>query len=896
MERELAAELQLHYEREVAKRVAAGMTSEDARRCARLAMGGIDQVKEETRDAWGVRFVDSTAQDLAYAFRMLRKSPGFTLAVTLSLALGIGANTAIFTLMDAVMWRMLPVQDPENLLVVVRQRGDARSQALRLNFNYRQFRLLRDHNTVADLAAYSHAPINVVVDGQPDPTIHGQLVTGDYFRLLGVDPTLGRRIGPEDDRVVNGHPVAMLSHRYWQGRFARDPSVIGRTIRLSGTPFTIIGITPPEFSGLEVGAPADLFVPIMMQPTMMPASENLLDDPINNREWVRTIARTRPGVTQRQAAAAMDAVLRSDEQASGESKAMTLSPPAGVVLVPATVVTDLSRQFSHPLRVLLAMVGVVLLIACANTANLLLARAAARRQELAMRLALGASRRRLIRQLLIESLALAGLGGLCGVLLAWWATQVLVVYMSSGRVIPIALDVAPNRHILAFTGAVSVLTGLLFGLSPAWRGTRIDVIAALKPVRASVTRSVKPDRVLSIAQFALSLVLLVGAGLFVRSLQNLNGGDPGRLRQIVVMLRVELRGSGQRAFPGTSERLDRIYQELIRRVEDIPLVSSASMGQITPTAPNPGSTIAIPLSSGQQVRVPQVMVYPKYFRTIGIPFIKGRDFTSGDLAAGAPAVCIINESFARHVFGNEDPIGKPCMVESRPTLFGSPMERPNEPFKIVGMVKDSPYNNPRGEPRPLIYTTFLQTNTGRGQMVLNVRVTGNTGEVTRRIREQVAAIDPAMPMFDVHTLEEEMHAAQIRHRLMATISSLFGGLALLLACVGLYGLLAFNVVQRRSELGIRMALGARRGDVVWMVTKEALRLVGLGIAIGVPAALTAARLASNQISGLLFGLAATDPSTISSAVVLLSIVGALAAYLPARRASRVDPMLVLRTE
>jgi predicted permease len=891
MEHDLATELQLHFEREVAKLVDDGASEAEAQRRARLAMGGIDQVKEQARDAWGVRLVDSIAQDIAYAFRVLGKSPGFTAAVALSLALGIGANTAIFTLMDAVMWRMLPVNEPEHLLVAGRQQGPT----LQTTFNYGQFRHIRDDNTVADLAGYAAAPINVSVDGPPEAPVQGQLVTGDYFRLLGVNPVLGRTIGPEDDRAPNGHPVVVLSYGYWTRRFARDPSVIGRTIRLSAATFTIVGVTPPEFFGVEIGTAPDLFVPIMMQPMVMPAFENLLEKPINSRPWVQIIARTRPGITSSQAAAAMDAVFRAQEaQGSGGPKAQP-STPARLVLTPATAVSALRRQFSRPLVVLLAMVGVVLLIACANTANLLLARAAARRPEFAMRLALGAGRQRLMRQVLVEGLVLAGLGGVCGVLLAGWATRLLVLFMSSGRT-PISLDLTPNVRILAFTAVVSVLTGVLFGLAPAWRATRIDLVPALKHVRDPSSRTLSPHRMLSISQLVLSLLLLIAAGLFVRSLQKLNGDDTAGLRQSVVMLRVEPKGSDQRNIPGTAERLDRIYRELIRRAQEMPDVRFASMGQITPTAPSSNSAITVRVASGEQVRVPMVMVYPDYFATIGMPIISGRDFGSGDLGEHAPAVCVVNESFARQVFAGENPLGKPCLVGRRPGLGSSPEGGPPEPYTIVGVVKDSRYSNPRGESQPLIYGTFLQTSTGRGQMVLHVRVTGNTSGVAQRIRQQVAAVDPAMPMFDAHTLEEEMNAALVQQRLIAMLSSLFGALALLLACVGLYGLLAFAVIQRRSEIGIRMALGAQRSDVVSLVVREAMLLVAIGIAIGVPAALVVARMTASQISGLLFGLEATDPLTIGVATVTLASVAALAAYLPARRASRVDPMLALRTE
>jgi predicted permease len=839
--------------------------------------------------------MNSLGQDLRFALRVLGKSPGFTAAVVLSLALGIGANTAIFTLMDAVMWRMLPVREPDALLIVARQQGDSVGGG----FTYGQYRRLRDHNAAVSLAGYTTAPINVSVDGPPEPSVQGQLVSGGYFALLGVEPVIGRAIGPEDDRAPNAHPVVMLSHGYWERRFARNPAVVGTTIRLSAVPFTIVGVTPPEFFGADIGTAPDLFLPLMMQPTVMPSFENLLENPIVSRTWVQVLARTNPGFTAPQAAAALDGTYQAEEaRLRGPSPAKG-PPPARIVLAPAAAISALRQQFSRPLVVLLAMVGVVLLTACANTANLLLARAAARRPEFAMRLALGAGRRRVIRQLLVESLALAALGGIGGILLARWGTQLLVAYMSSGRT-PIVLDLNPNLRILGLTTAVSVLTGVLFGLAPAWRATSIDLAPALRNVRSSLTRSLRPGRILSVAQLALSLLLLVGAGLFVRSLQALNGQDTGVRRQSVLILRVEPRGSDQRNIPGTAERLHRTYTELIRRAQEIPDVRLASMAHGTPTAPTSSAGIAVTTRSGDRVRVPLIMVYPNYFATIGMPFVSGRDFATGDLDERSPAVCIVNESFVRQFLPGEDPIGKPCHTGRRPmspaaSASGQPPP-PLEPFQIVGVVKDSRYSNPRGEVRPVAYATFLQTNTGRGQMVLHVRVAGNAGAVLQRLREAVAAVDPTVPMFDVHTLEDEMGAALVQQRLVAMLSTLFGTLALVLACVGLYGLLAFTLVQRTSEMGIRMALGAQRRDVVLMVVKEALLLVLAGIAVGIPAALLTARLAASQISGLLFGLSATDPWTLAAASLILAAVAALAGYLPARRASRVDPMVALRSE
>ena len=890
MERELATELQLHYDREVDKLLSTGLSPAEARRRARLAMGGLERVREETREAWGITLIESSMRDVLYATRLLRRHPGFTAAVTLSLALGIGANTAIFTLMDAVLWRLLPVKHPQELLVAGIQRGET----LDSGFTYEQYRHLAD-TAPTDVAGYSSAPVNVGIGSGPEPGVRAHLVTGNYFTLLGVGAIRGRTIGPDDDRVPDGHPVAVLSHGYWTRRFDSDAHVVGKTIRVSAVPFTIIGVAPPEFFGAEIGEAPELFVPIAMQPTVMPAFENLLVNPTNSRPWVQTIVRTRPGVTAEQAAAAMDVVFQRSSQALSGSKAGSITgPPARLVLTPAGAVSDLRRQFSRPLYILLALVGIVLLIACANTASLLLAKAAARRPELAMRLALGGGRRRLVRQLLVESLILAGLGGLCGVLVARAATQLLVTFISSGRT-PIALDLTPSPRILAFTMAVTCLTGLVFGLAPAWRAARVDLVPALKGLRGSLTGSRKLDRALLIVQVALSLVLLVGAGLLAKSVQRLGGGDPTEVRERVVMMRVEPRGSDQRNVAGTSERLDRLYRELIRRTETIPGVRSASMAQTTPTNPTPGASSRLRLRSGEEIRVPLAMVYPNYFATVGMSVLRGRDFTAGDLADGAQPVCVVNESFARLVFGDDDPLGRQCMVAQRPRRSDAVAAAP-EPYLVIGVVGDSPHDDPRGGRRPLIYTTFLQTSTGRGQMVLHALASANSATVAQRLREQVAAVDPTVPMFDVHTLQDEINATLVQHRLLALLSSVFGALALVLACVGIYGLLAYTVVQRKSELGLRVALGAKRADIAGLVVRDAMRLVIGGIAIGIPVALACAHIAARRVSGLLFEVDAADPASIAAAALLLTAVAGIAAWLPARRAARVDPMLTLRAE
>jgi putative ABC transport system permease protein len=827
----------------------------------------------------GRQYFESAWRDLVYAGRLLRKRPGFTIAVTLSLALGIGANTAIFTLINASMWRMLPVKEPERLLLLTHGPG----RAFTGGFTYQQFRVMRDESrAVATLGAWASARLNVRVDGALEPTTEGQLVSGQYFSVLGISPRLGRAIGPEDDIAPNGHPVAMLSHGYWKRRFGMDPSVIGRDIAISGTRFTIVGVTPPEFFGIEVGTAPDIFLPIMMQPTAMPDFENLLEKPIIYRTWLQVVARLEPGVNAQQAASMLEPSYLQEMPQGPKAQGARFEDEKLAFATAATGISSLRRQFSQPLFILMAIVAIVLLIACANTANLLLARAASRSTELAMRLALGSGRRRLIRQLLVESVVLAGLGGLFGVLLAFGVTRLFVSYMSAGRS-PIVLGLSPDLRVLTFTAAVSFVTGILFGLAPALRATRVDLAPALKSSGRAFQGGLRTGKILCVAQVALSLVLLIGAGLFVRSLLNLNRQDSGVARDSVLIVRVEPKGSDQRNIPGTSQRLDRVYRDLIARVEVIPGVRSCSLAQFTPTTLR-GNYIPFILPSGSEKKALVSMVYPNYFTTMGINAIAGRDFTSGDLAVNAPLVAVVNETFARQAFGNEA------------TAVGQQLRQRDTLREIIGVVRDSRYTNVRGETLPVVYQPFLQTNTGRGQMALYVRLAGAAGPVLRRIREAVQNVDPDLPLFDIRTLAQEMDIVLIQERLIATLSTVFSTLALLLACVGLYGLLAFSVVQRTSEMGVRMALGAQRGDVVWTMMREALVLVAAGVAIGVPAAFLIGRLASAQIAGLLFKLSTTDPLTIGLATLLLTLIAAIAGYVPARRASRVDPMVALRAE
>ncbi len=886
METELAAELQFHCEQQAAKHVAAGVPRDEALRRARLAIGGVEQVKEECREARGVAVLESTAADFRYGLRQLRRRPGFALVVVSSLALGIGANTAIFSLVDAVLLRMLPIDDPAGLqLVVPRQaNGDSRG------FDNPEFRRLRDASPVfVDVAAYGTTRLNISIDGSTEPTAEGQLVSGSYFPLLGVHAVAGRTIGPDDDVNPNAHPVAVISHGYWRRRFGLDPSIIGRTIHLSGTPFTIIGVVPREFFGLEVGRAADIWVPIMMQPTVMPAAENWLGEHMSRNFWLTVVGRVKPEYTLPQAQSIVAGLnvldpLMTKPANRGERPQRI---PEQLGLSPAAKgISSLRQQFSQPLFILMAVVAVVLLIACANVASLVLSRAASRLPEFSMRLALGAGRWRLVRQLLVENVILAALGGLAGLLLARWATGLLVTFMSSGRT-PIALHLEPNVRILAFTAIVSILTGVLCGLAPALRASRVDVVSGIKgQARGSIGGNfwLGPGRILVISQVALCLLLLFGAGIFVRSLRTLDGQDSGFDRDAVLVVRIEPRGSDQRGVPGTSHRLDRIYRDLLQRIESIPGVRATSLAHYSPTS-RVGYSGPVQVADGTLQRVPQMMVYPNYFATMDLHLIAGRDFAERDLDQNAPLVGVVNEAFVRQIMNGQNPVGRRI-----------PVERGETAREIIGVVKDSRYASLREDTPPLLYQPFLQTNTGRGQMTLHVRVSNGAAGVVARVREEVQRIDREMPLFAIQTLADQMNGLLSRERLVATLSTLFGVVALLLASVGLYGLMAFSVVQRTGEMGLRMALGADRQSVVRLVMREAMLLVGIGLIVGVPCALATGRVASSQVSGLLFGLSATDPSTMIGAVLVLMGVAAIAAYLPASRAARVDPMVALRND
>jgi predicted permease len=874
------------------RRAAEAEIDEELRTIAAMAqpgeLGNIALAAEDARSELGWTRLEQTGSDLRYAIRAAFKHPAFTVTAVASLAIGIGVNAALFSLINTLMWKSLPVRNPDTLLVL----GKHDASTVNYGFTYNNFRVFRDHVPALTVAAYGTTPLNVSIDGQIEPTLRGHLVTGGYFSLLGLTPAAGRLLGPDDDRVSNGHPVAVLSHSYWQRRFAADSGVVGRAITISSHAFTIVGVAPREFFGTEVGASPDLFLPIMMQPAVMPMSADLIAPTTNVASgWLRLLTRTTDGASIPSALAQLDTLAgvpetewRTRSKFTGEYENARLELGSA-----ATGLSDLRRQFSQPLFLLLGIAAIVLLVACANVGNLVLARAATRRAEFALRLALGAGRGRLIRQVIAESLVLAVPAGIASLVLAYWTALVLVRYAAIGRD-AIVLDVSPDWSVLAFTMLVSIVAGLVLGCVPAIRASRADRFGAdrldLPGVRA-VGYRVGPGQTLVILQMALSLMLLVGAGLFVRSLQNLNQQDQGVDQRRILTVRIEPKGAGRRT-PAVATMLDQTYRGLLAEIEALPGVRSASLARSSPLSSTGLGFLIVRPAAAQPDRLTGSIAYPHYFATMGMPVVAGRDFNEEDLRPGSPKVAIVNEAFVRTFLGGAAPLGTGHgVIESGPQRM---------PLNIVGVVKDSRFPALREAPQPIVYQPFLHANTGFGGMTLHVNLSEVREATVGRIRAAVQAVQPDVPMFRMYSLAEEVDATLVRERLVATLSGAFGIVALVLICVGLYGLMAFSVARRTAEIGVRLALGATPSTIRALVTREALRVLLIGLAVGLPAAWLVGRLASVQLSPLLYGLTPADPASFAAATTLLVLVTLAAALFPALRASRVDPMVALRHE
>jgi predicted permease len=884
-EAELRDELQFHLREEAEQAEAAGMTTEQAKWAARRELGNVMLLLEDTRATWGWTSLERFWQDLRYSLRMLRKNPGFAAAVILSLALGIGANTAIFSLLNAVVIRPLPVADPQQLVqftntIRLWETGPNNWNDL---FAYPQLERFQTHSkTLSGIFGGTGLGRIIVTLNGISGLAQGDAYTDNFFSVLGITPQYGRFFSAGEDRA--GASVAVISDGYWRNRFGADPSIIGRAVTVNQIPFTVIGITPREFLGISVGRCPDIWMPLHALDRLKPDSQRWTE-PLSS--WMLIAGRLRPGVSRQQAQAELDVVNRqflADQLSVSELRnwenVQRFVREGHLVLRPAASGMDsgLRDRYAFPLKLLMWVAGIVLLVACANIANLLLARASNRRREIAVRLALGASRGRLVRQLLTESVVLALIGGALAVPMAWWGSLVLVRMISTGDS-PAPLVVDPDWRTFAFTATASLLTGILFGLAPAVRSTRVDPGPVIKEgVRHASRSSHTLDRVLVVAQVALSVVLIAGAGLFVRTLQKLRNVNTGYDRQNVLIISVDAKLAG---YP--SDRAGAVYGEILRKLQALPGVKSASASVVRPVddqfylVDQVDEVDGRELAGGSAIRVAWNATSPGYFSTVSTPMISGRDFEPRDNET-APQVVIVNESLANTAFPNQNAIGH---------WLGA--------ATIVGVVKDSHYNGAREQPKPVLYHPLFQHGPDQeyrwGFVSFELRY-GSRSNLLDEVRREVASVDRNLPIFRAKTLLAQAEQSMLKERLLAMLSSFFGALALLLACVGLYGLMAYAVARRTSEIGIRLALGARRDHIMWLVLRETLWLTLVGVAIGVPLALWAAR----YTKSVLFGISTADPLTIAVTVATLIGVALLAGYIPARRAVGVDPMVALRCE
>ncbi len=831
--------------------------------------------------------------DLKFALRALRKSPGFAAVAVLSLALGIGANTAIFSLVSEVLLKSLPVRDPDQLVLFNwsappgsgpqsingwTQRDPVTKEMTCTSFSLATFAAFRrDAPTLSEVFAFSPLDqLNVIIDGQAQVVRDAQVVSGNFHAALGAPMAAGRALTPEDDRPAAA-PVAVISHRFWLRNFAGSPSALNHVMTVNNVPVTIVGITAPQFAGTtQVGEVQDITMPLSLYGQLAPDDT---DAPQEWSFWVRLMGRLKPGATLEQTELSVAPVFAASvKNASGTNKS-----PKGIRLHArsgAQGLVEARRDYARSLTVLLVLVGLVLLVACANVANLLLARGAARRREIAVRLALGASRPRLLRQLLGESVLLALLGAGVGLLLAIWSRDALLALQPLGTE-GLSLAMPLDSRVLAFTTAVAVGTGILFGLAPAWRATGLNPSSefqggtrTLGGARSRLAKS------LMVVQVALSLVLLIGAGLFTRTLLNLQHINPGFNPSGLLLFRVDAMAAGH-----PREEVPALYTRLADRLATLPGVQHVTFSQV-PLLAQSSWTSTVTLAgakqpAGNNANVTMHGVDPSFFATYQLPLLAGRGFTAQD-AAKAPRVAIVNEAFARKYYDGQSPLGR---------IIGFNGNEKAPDIEIVGVVADAKYVTLQDQARPAAFFPFAQIRNARfGNFAL--RVAGDPLALAPSVRAAVHAIDPALPLYNLRTQDEQISRLLTGERLFARLSAFFGLLAMGLAAIGLYGLMSYAVLQRTGEIGLRMALGALPAGLLRMIVLETLGLVALGIALGGAGAWALSRL----VRSLLYGLTPTDPLTYVVAVVLLLVVGLLAAWLPARRASRVDPMVALRTE
>ena len=994
---ELDQDIRDHIERETQDNIERGMPPEEARYAAVRKFGNMTRVKEETREVWSFVWLEQLLQDIRFGLRMLRKSPGFAAVAILTLALGIGANTAIFSLIDAVMLRSLPVENPSQLVLLkwgarnapnihgYMSSGDCpmnlRPGAAKpsgCSFSEPMFREIAQAKVFSATAAFANSGrLNLTGNG-PATVINGQLVSGDFFRTMGLKAAAVRLIDAADD-APSAAPVAVLNYGYWQSAFGGSRDVVGHTIELNNVPFTIIGIAEQRFTGITPGSDYDVWLPL--------SDAQRITDPMRwqNRSgdasnwWLTIIGRLKPGTQVAQAQAVVSGLfqnemlhgsvplfhagepmgppaLRQGAPSSGNAtpRRETLSggapAPAGgkgptgvpapaqsggnkpfilpapqeapttnrqsqpemsggpktlstvadnpqVTLVPAqTGLTGARTQYSNPLYVLMLAVGIILLIACANVAGLMLARAASRQREMAVRLALGAGRARVVRQLLTESVILSVLGGALGILFAYWGAHAIISFVSSNQSRPLGFATGVDLRVLGFTAAVSLLTGILFGIAPTFRGARVDLTPALKEGEGSSTRSghswgnwFSIGNALVVTQVALAIVVLVGAGLLVRTLQNLRSIDIGFDSHNILIFGIDPTLIGYKG-----PQVHAFYRDLQGRLSEIPGVKSASYSMGPLLSGGLMKTVfhwpGTPQDQGSEADV--LPVGPNFFETLHIPILSGRGFNASDFAlsasnsgptpTSAPTPVIVNQAFVAKYLGKEIPLGK------RFAQSEADANNPASPgYEIIGVVRDAKYSDLRREIHPMMYAPQ-----SAGGASFELRTAADPQAILPAVREVVAQVNTNLPLFDVKTESEQIDRLLFQERLVARLSGFFGLLALVLACVGLYGLLSYEVSRRTREIGIRMALGAQPESVLKLVLREGIVLAIVGAAVGIGVALGVTR----YLASMLYNVHANDPVTMIAVAILLTLVALAACYVPARRAMRVDPMVALRYE
>ena len=923
-EEELAREVASHLALLTEEYERRGMSLQDAQIAAKRAYGGVEQAKQAHRDERSMLWIEQAVQDFRYALRMLRRSPGFAAVVILTLALGIGANTAIFTEIDAVLLRSLPAADPQHLVILewsaqnkakIESRSSYGDCSQDCSFSVPFFQVLRrDSRTLANIAAFA-GPIEVNFGGNgPANMTRGLFVTGDYFQTIGQKAFLGRTLGPPDDSQT-ASPAIVLDYGYWQRAFGGDVSEVGRVVRLNSVDATVVGIASPSFKSLTPGKHQDFFMPMSLARRVQSEwwnNDNRLADP--GTWWVLIAARLKPGVSIAQTQAEITTLFRTETMHGAKPIFKEGDAPRIQVLPAHEALDGESSQIAPMLTLIMIAVGLILLVACANVAGLILARSTRRHKELALRQALGAGRSRIARQLLAESMLLSLAGGSLGVLFAVWGVEAITKFVSNGANEPFAYTTAPDWRVLSFTAALTLATGLLSGLAPALRGLRGDLTPSLRENASSSSgaapqagRRLRLGDALVVAQVALSIVVLVGAGLLVRTLQKLQSIDPGFDAQNILLFGINPNLAGY-----NDRQTSQLYRQLQERFASLPGVVSASYSESALLSQSWSSTDihfdGAPPKSNVETQV--LAVGADFFGMMRIPMLAGRSFTAQDFADaetvraaraaakanatasessaptvthGVPVPVVVNRAFVAKFFSNQDPVGK----HVGNSQGDEPAKTPQPGYRIIGVVANTRYQSPQSEIQPTMFEPLVGNSAH-----FELRIAGDPTALVKQVRETVAAADINLPLFDVRTQTQQIDQTLFKERLMSRLSSFFAVLALVLACIGLYGLLSYEVTRRTRELGIRMALGAQRRDLMRLVVRHGLMLALTGAIIGIGASMAVTRL----MTTMLYGVRPNDPATFASVSILLVCVAFAACAIPARRAMRIDPMVALREE